>query len=178
MYCLNGYFEDLKKIALSYCRMNYDYCYLSAMHERNKSLGTDTIIVGSSHSINGIVEGEFSSTPINFSVSSQDLYFDFQHIKKSVCEGAKPIKTCIINLGYYMLYQDLSLSKNIGKYLIPAVYYPLFGDGHNYSGSVEYDAFANVEYDKTIFSQELARNWIVLWTRILSIQITWIFREQ
>lgn len=170
MYFLDGYFCDLIKIALIYCGMNYDYCYLSAMHERNKLIGTDTIITGSSHAMNGIVEDEFTSRPINFSISSQYIYYDFLHIKRAVTEGAIPIKTCIINLGYYMLYQDVSLSKNIGRYMIPAVYYPLFGDGHNYNGSVEYDAFAKVEYDKTLFSKELVRAFCTEWIQRCTVE--------
>lgn len=125
-----AYFETLKEIIIQYLSKNYDYCYLSAMHEKNRRDGAETIIVGSSHSMNGLLErrmeeGGWGRT-INFSISSQDIWFDYMHIKKAVREGKSKIRFCIINFGYYMFYQDLSKSTVMG-FLLPKVYAPLFG---------------------------------------------------
>ncbi|MCM1089548.1 MAG: hypothetical protein NC413_01795 [Muribaculum sp.] len=159
------YFTGLVKTTLEYCQRNYDYCYLSAMHEKNKAEGAKTIIVGSSHAMNGIIENVFDDRPINFSISSQDIFYDFQNIQKAVNEGAKRIENCIINLGYYMLYQDVSLSKNIGQVMIPRVYAPLFGELHNYSGAADYDGFQNLHYDRAKYSEELVKLICTEWIR-------------
>lgn len=127
---INEYFSGLLQPALQYLWTNYDYCYLKAMHEKNRRTGCKTIIAGSSHAMNGIVEKEMPKSAINFSISSQDVYFDFLNVKRAIEEGKQQIENCIINIGYYMLYQDLSLSKTMG-YLMSSVYGPLFGDVHN-----------------------------------------------
>lgn len=156
---------ELRKYATRYCLLNYDYCYLSAMHYKNRVEGTETIIVGSSHAMNGIVEEVFDERPINFSISSQDIYYSFQHIQKAVLEGARQIENCIIDLGYYVLYQDVSRSKKIGKALIPRVYAPLFGDVHYYGESVDYDMLQMLSYDEALYSKELVQEVCSEWAR-------------
>ena len=122
---INEYFSGLLQPALQYLWTNYDYCYLKAMHEKNRNVGCKTIIAGSSHAMNGIVEKEMPKSAINFSISSQDVYFDFLNVKRAIEEGRQRIENCVINIGYYMLYQDLSLSTTMG-YLMSSVYGPLF----------------------------------------------------
>lgn len=143
-YFSEAYFAGLRDTVLQYTIDHYDYCYLHAMHEKNKIEGTKTIIAGSSHAMNGIVNENFEGGCINFSISSQDIYYDFQHIKKAVEEGRQKIENCIINIGYYMLYHDLSLC-NVMGYLVPSVYYPLFGDAHHYVIEKEYDMLAGLK---------------------------------
>ena len=137
------YFKTLAIGAYDYLAGNYDYCYLDAMHYKNRKQGADKIIVGSSHAMNGVIEGIVGDSVINFSISSQDLYFDYLHIKKAIEEGKKQIQTCIINIGYYMIYQDLSRSRMLGS-MIPSVYYPLFQDPHNYKGDLSYDCLEGI----------------------------------
>lgn len=163
MFFGKEYFDDLRRIAIQYCLLNYDFCYLQTMHEKNRLEGTKTIIAGSSHAMNGIVEEMFDERPINFSISSQDVFYDFQNIRKAVLEGAQRIENCIVNLGYYMLYQDVSLSKNIGKKMIPRVYAPLFGDTHNYPDAADYDMLELLDYDKSKYSDELLRLFCAEW---------------
>lgn len=154
-YFSNEYFEELKKAALNYLKRNYDYCYLEAMHEKNRQWGAETIIVGSSHAMNGIKEEYLKGNTINFSVSSQDIYYDFLHIRKACNEGKYKIENCIINLGYYMLFQDLSLSKNM-NFLIRKMYEPLFHDSHHMQIDDPYDPLQEViELGKGFFSKEL-----------------------
>lgn len=158
-------FDKLKKLAVSYLAHNYDYCYLDAMHDKNRQQGTDTIVVGSSHAMNGIVEECFDRGIINFSISSQDIYYDFLHIKKACQEGRRPIKTCMINIGYYMLFQDLSLSKHM-NYLVRKVYEPLFHDIHFMKSGETYSPLREtLESGKGIFSAELIGMLCQEWSR-------------
>lgn len=156
---------ELRKYATRYCLLNYDYCYLSAMHHKNRTEDVHTIIVGSSHAMNGIVEDEFVARPINFSVSSQDIFYCYEHIKKAVRESCGRIKNCIIDLGYYALYHDVSCSKKIGEALIPRVYAPLFGELHHYEGGLDYDMLQMLSYDKSRYDEDLVRAVCDQWTQ-------------
>lgn len=148
------YFETIKKTCIQYLYSNYDYCYLRAMHEKNRSEGTDTIIVGSSHAMNGIVESELNNAGdvISFCISSQDLYYDFMHIKVAIREAKKPIKRCLINLGYYMLFQDLSKSENM-RGIITKTYMNLWGNEcvHNYHDAEPQDLFQLIKIDTSFY---------------------------
>lgn len=164
-YFSNEYFEELKKVAMTYLAYNYDYCYLDAMHEKNRQLGAKTIITGSSHAMNGIVEKYLKGDVINFSVSSQDIYYDFLHIRKACEEGRQVVENCIINVGYYMLFQDLSLSKNT-NYLVKKVYEPLFQDAHHMQIDCIYNPLQEViELGKDFFSKELITLFCREWSR-------------
>lgn len=59
-FLTDNYFNKLEQIAIQYVHNNYNYCYLKAMHEKNREIGTSTIVVGSSHAMNGVVEELFS----------------------------------------------------------------------------------------------------------------------
>ena len=163
-YLSTEYFEELQNIAVKYVMYNYDYCYLDAMHEKNRTIGARTIIAGSSHAMNGIVESGLEGEVINFSISSQDLYFDFQNIKKAVEEGGQKIETCVISIGYYMMYQDLSYSKMM-SYLIPTVYYPLLGKTHHYQISEEFDRMKDIEFDRNMFADKWIREFVDDWAK-------------
>lgn len=162
-FLTDAYFNRLEQIAIEYVHKNYDYCYLNAMHKKNRKIGTSTIVVGSSHAMNGIVEELFPDRDvINFSISSQDLYCDFLHIRKAVNEGKRKIRKCIINIGYYMLFQDISLSKQM-NYLMPTVYGPIFDDMHHYTDETEIDRFDTLRYDHNIYSKDLVRKLCEEW---------------
>ncbi len=160
------YFEKIKNICVSYLYNNYDFCYLSAMHEKNKNIGADTTIIGSSHAMNGIIENELGNAGdvISFCISSQDLYYDFEHIKRAVEKGARPIKRCLMNLGYYMMYQDLSMSKQI-RIIIPETYMNLFGDYcvHNYRDAIRIDLMKNVDIDTELYPYETVSDLCRFW---------------
>lgn len=119
------YFRNLANGAFEFLMGNYDYLYLRAMHELIRAEGADTIIVGSSHTMNGIDERYFDDRTINFSVSSQDLFFSFEHIKAAIANSKTKIKKCIINLGYYTMYWDIAKSTS-EQYRVQQVYEPLF----------------------------------------------------
>lgn len=159
--------EDIQRICLNYLYGNYDLCYLSAMHHKNRDFGADTIIVGSSHAMNGIIENELTSAGevIQYCISSQDLYYDFEHIKRAVLEMKKPIQRCLINLGYYMFYQDLSLSKMVRE-IISTVYLNLFGETkyHNWPEAEKKDPFSNISFDEEMYQREWIQNVCEVWS--------------
>ncbi|MDC7293587.1 hypothetical protein NXH67_08670 [Butyrivibrio sp. DSM 10294] len=161
------YFRNFEKISWSYLSKNYDYYYLKAMHEKNRLDGADTIIVGSSHALFGINEHDltYAGKTIQFSIASQDLYYDFLHIKKAFSDGKKQIKNCFINFGYYMLYQDVSRAELV-KYLVPNVYMNLFGEEgkHNYVDAVARDPLSVVEYNKDLYPPDIIRSWCEFWS--------------
>lgn len=160
------YFEQFKNISFSYLYRNYDLCYLKAMHELNEDSGADAIIVGSSHAMNGINEYEMPALgkAIQFSISSQDLFYDYLHIKKAFENGKRPIKHCLIGMGYYMIYQDVSRSQLV-KHLIPNIYMHIFGEEgkHNFPEAVIHDPLSAVEYNPNIYPSELLGNWCQHW---------------
>ena len=175
-YFSKEYFNELTNIAIKYVMHNYDYNYLAAMHEKNRTVGTKTIIAGSSHAMNGIVESGIEGGVINFSISSQDLYFDFRHIKKAVEEGRQKIEICIINIGYYMMYWDLSYSK-VMSYLVPAVYYPLFKDSHHYQIAEEFDMLKDIEYDREMFADMWIREFVDHWAKGVFMEMSSYYGE-
>lgn len=175
-YLSTTYFETLKNIAYEYVMRNYDYCYLAAMHEKNRRIGAKTIIAGSSHAMNGIVESGLEGEVINFSISSQDIYFDFQHIKKAVEEGRQKIEVCVINIGYYMMYQDLSYSKVMGR-LIPTVYYPLFGKSHHYQIKEEFDMMKKIDFDREMFPDKWLREFVDDWAKRVFMEAATYYGE-
>ena len=76
-YYSSDYFNKLWNITLDYTAKNYDLSYLTAMHEKISTEGANTIIVGSSHAMNGVIESLMpggNKNNIGFSISSQDLY--------------------------------------------------------------------------------------------------------
>lgn len=163
-YLSSEYFQKLISIAYEYILRNYDYCYLATMHEKNRRIGAKTIIAGSSHAMNGVVESNLEGEVINFSISSQDLYYDFQHIKKAVEEGRQKIEICVINIGYYMMYWDLSCGKSMNS-LVSTVYYPLLRKSHHYQMSEEFDMLKNIEFDREMFAEKWIREFADHWAR-------------
>ena len=163
----SGYFETIQDICLRYLSKNYDLCYLSAMHHKNRDVGADTIIVGSSHSMNGIIEHElgFIESAIQFSISSQDLFYDYEHIKMAVSEMKKPIRRCLINLGYYGLYWDLSLSTRL-RVLISSIYLNLFGEEkyHNWPEAERKDPFLSITFNEEMYPRELIKELCEYWS--------------
>ena len=92
------------------------------------------------------------------------MYFDFEHIKKVVEEGRQKIEICVIDFGYYQMYQDLSYSKGWSG-LIPKVYYPLLGKSHHYQGKEEFDRMQAINFDRDMFAEKWVREFADHWTK-------------
>lgn len=84
-FLTDNYFNKLEQIAIQYVHNNYNYCYLKAMHEKNREIGTSTIVVGSSHAMNGVVEELFPNEDvINFLYLRKIYIVTFSILKKQL----------------------------------------------------------------------------------------------
>jgi len=166
-YSDGQFFANIQKICMEYLQKNYDYCYLSSMLKKNRVIGADTVVVGLSYAMNGIIEKELynAGDVISYSVSSQDLFYDFETIKKVVNEGARPIKRCLINVAYYALYHDLSQCKT-DRWKIPLIYMNLLGDSyaHNYLEAKRIDPMDVVDMDRHIYPINIINKLCDYWT--------------
>lgn len=123
-------YEENQYEMVEYLNKYYEYCYLESMHYINAFEETNTIITGLSYGLNGLESDlMISGNTLNFCMHSQDLYYDFLHVKRAVMNSKGKIKTCIITLGYYSFFYDLSRSSNSSKIL--TTYIPLFNDEHH-----------------------------------------------
>lgn len=124
----------LETIISQFFSRNYDYLWLRTMLTQAAATKIDgsTLITGSSHALNAIQESCWNNA-FNCSMHSQDIYYDFLCAKR-VLKAAKPgrFSRCFIVMGYYIAYQDLSLSKVSRETMIANIYYPIFGDGHHW----------------------------------------------
>lgn len=129
MYLDKEIYAESEREMVEYLNSHYEYCYLQSMHYLNSRQKTNTIITGLSYGLDGLESTLLNGNVLNFSMHSQDLYYDFLHIKKAVEESENSISQCVLTMGYYSLFYDLSLSNNGWKCL--ETYGPLFGDMHN-----------------------------------------------
>jgi len=136
--------QILSQLATQFFAHNYDYLWLKTMLNQaaNTKTSGSTLITGSSHALNGIKEGCWNNA-FNCSMHSQDIYYDFQCARR-VLETAEKgqFARCFIVMGYYIAYQDLSLSKVSRETVIANVYYPIFGDAHNWESPTHKDLWA------------------------------------
>lgn len=131
---------SVDKIFENFLLRNYDYLYLRAMLDKCASAPEgSTLIVGSSHALNGIQEGAWRYA-VNCSMHSQDLYYDFQCARRGILStGRGRFEKCFIVMGYYIAYQDLSRSKYARESVISRVYYPILGDARHWDAPGRYD---------------------------------------
>ena len=125
--------DAISSIANQYLRVNYDLVWLKAMLKKGQSVNSGgTLVTGSSHALNGINE-RYINNCVNCSMHSQDIYYDFL-CAKNILEktNTKAYDRCFIIMGYYIPFQDLSKSTVMRNMVISPVYYPTFGDAHNW----------------------------------------------
>lgn len=135
---------DPSQVQDAFTRINYNYVWLRAMLKKDSFFHKDnpTLITGSSHALNGI-KPEIWDNAVNCSMHSQDIYYDFMCAKEVIREKGRFSK-CFIVLGYYIAFQDLSLSKVSRETMISPVYYPIFSDAHNWESPTKYDLWARL----------------------------------
>lgn len=138
---------NLMSAADKFTGYNYNYVWLKAMLAKDSIYrkSNPTLITGSSHALNGI-KTEIWDNAINCSMHSQDIYYDFMCAKEVIKEKGRFSK-CFIVMGYYIAFQDLSLSKNSRETMISPVYYPIFHDAHNWESPTKYDLWKNIPCD-------------------------------
>jgi len=126
--------QRISQLSAQFFSRNYDYLWLKTMLDQAASTESSgsTLITGSSHALNGIKESCWNNA-FNCSMHSQDIYYDFQCARRVLERvGAGRFARCFIIMGYYIAYQDLSLSKVSRDTVIANIYYPIFGDAHNW----------------------------------------------
>lgn len=130
----------LSQIANQFLLRNYDYLYLRTMLEKCASVPEGaTLIVGSSHALNGIRENAWRCA-VNCSMHSQDIYYDYRCAQRAVLSaGKRHFERCFIIMGYYIAYQDLSRSKISRETVISNVYQPILGDAHHWTSPTGHD---------------------------------------
>lgn len=136
--------QEFNDLAGRFFGGNYDYLWLKTMLEKGRStrIPGSTLITGSSHALNGIYERAWKNA-VNCSMHSQDIYYDFQCARRVLTSGGgRHFKKCFIVMGYYIAFQDLSLSKVSRETVISEVYYPIFKDAHNWSEPAPHDPWA------------------------------------
>ena len=138
--------QALSQLTTKFFFRNYDYLFLRTMLEQaaNTKIPGSTLITGSSHALSGIVESCWKNA-FNCSMYSQDIYYDFQCARRvlhSVPRGR--FTRCFMIMGYYIAYQDLSRSKVSRETMITNIYYPIFGDAHNWGSPVRRDLWTGI----------------------------------
>lgn len=141
-------YEELSRLTIQFFTRNYDYLWLKTMLEKGRTTTVpgSTLITGSSHALNGIHEAAWKNA-VNCSMHSQDIYYDFQCARRvlSATKNSHVFERCLIVFGYYIAYQDLSLSKAIRESIIARIHYPIFHDAHNWSEPVRYDLWSGIK---------------------------------
>ncbi len=124
---------------------NYDGLYLGAMHETIKKQSVENIAVGSSHATYLIKDTLFGRGGlINFSINSQDMYYDFKNVEMAVKNSKSKIKRCFIILGWYNLGHDLSRENNPISCKSLSFENTVFNDLHNGSADNLVDVWTTV----------------------------------
>lgn len=60
-------------------------------------------------------------------------------------EGTSQFQRCFIIFGYYIAYQDLSLSQGLRAQMVAPIYYPIFGDAHHWETPETVDIWKEFE---------------------------------
>ncbi len=128
--CKYSDFDQIMRDLSPVINQRYFFLFLHTMHELIKTQKVDSIVTGSSYGLYSIAESAFQNGCINFSMFSQDLYYSYLHAKNAIENSMHKIKRCFIILGYYAVYQDLSMQRN-NQWEIRDIFYPLFNDAHN-----------------------------------------------
>ncbi len=129
-------------LAREFMKQNFYYTHLKGRLEKGyeADFKNGLLIVGSSHALCGIDESKMTET-VSCSMHSQDIFYDCLCVKEVLgnLKGSCSYGTCVIIMGYYMPFQDLSLSKYSRESYISRTYYPIFHDAHNWDNPVIYD---------------------------------------
>ncbi len=143
---MNEHDEVVLALTYAFLKENYNYVYLKAMLEKGKETCSKgaTLITGSSHGLYGIKETLWDNA-INCSMHSQDIYYDFMCARSVLDKNSDKFDKCFIVMGYYMPYHDLSRSTVTRKNMISKIYYPIFGDAHNWESPYSVNLYKGFE---------------------------------
>lgn len=107
--------------------VGYSYYYLKNRINRDSNVW----LLGSSYAVQGIVDSRIDWLN-NIAAPSQDLFCD-RGLVDCMIKSGKKAKICIIMLGYYALYDDLSRAGELAD-IMRITYEPLIGTMNHYEG--------------------------------------------
>lgn len=123
--------NELISISKKIYKQNYDYHFLKNELHNAKKEEFNTLIVGNSYPLVGIDKILLKEKAFNLSMHTQDLYYSYKLAKECISVN-KSIKKCIIGVGYYLTYHDLSMgNSDYSKNMIRNIYMPILNDSHN-----------------------------------------------
>lgn len=138
--------QIVAQVGAQFLAHNYDYLWLKTMLDQAAGTKTSgsTLITGSSHALNGIKESCWKNA-FNCSMHSQDIYYDFQCAQRvlEIAQRGRFVR-CFIVMGYYIAYQDLSMSKVSRETMIANIYYPIFQNANNWESPARRDLWAGL----------------------------------
>lgn len=139
--------DIISELTSQYLGRNYDFLWLKTMLDKcSFAPAGSTLITGSSHALNGIWEGAWRHA-INCSMHSQDIYYDYLCARRAITSARREhsFNKCLIIMGYYIAFQDLSSSKVSRESMVSNIYYPIFHDSHNWKTPAGHDPWDWVE---------------------------------
>lgn len=157
--------NELISISKNIYKQNYDYHFLKNELHNAKKEEFNTLIVGNSYPLVGIDKILLKEKAFNLSMHTQDLYYSYKLAKECISVN-ESIKKCIIGVGYYLTYHDLSRgNSDYSKNMIRNIYMPILNDSHN-SDFVEESNNISIEeccYDivlEEIFNLQLIQQYL------------------
>lgn len=157
-YFLHQYVQRLDNLY----RQNYEHSFLVSRLERIERGEAEGIVLGLSYPLHGLVENLLERKCVKLTLPSQDLYFDYQLLRRAVNRKNR-ISHCIWGMAYYSFDYDMSYgsaSTNIWD-----IYFPIVGDSHGRCPPPNYISYKGIEQREeifpsildTIFSKDLYR---------------------
>lgn len=133
-----AYFHSHKgEIVRKMLSVGYSYYFLKQRLEKalaGKKQPVNVWVLGSSYAAQGVLDAAFPWLT-NLAAPSQDLFCSKGLLDKSICRNSEEeSKVCILMLGYYALYDDLSGAGKETSDLMLTVYAPLIGETHHKEG--------------------------------------------
>lgn len=105
--------------------------FIESALQRATDRKDNIIILGSSYAQYGIVSSSIKGATL-IAAPSQDVYYSSALAKKAVGQLEGKVNTCVMILGYYALFQDLSLQARDRIDKIGGTFWPVLEDSHNW----------------------------------------------
>ena len=159
------FFDEIKTLLLTYAFDNYDYCFLDEKWKLCHDTRPDVVMCGSSYMMDGFREDVSEYNTVNLSITSQDLYYIREVLKRYIIEIKKP-DVFVFSGGRYILYHDLSM-QNRESIVIPRTLYRVYGVSHHKDKDLEYNPARCFNTSYEIFREPEFLTFADKWTREL-----------
>ncbi|MBQ8945537.1 MAG: hypothetical protein IJ058_01875 [Lachnospiraceae bacterium] len=160
-----AYFDEIKTLLLTYAFDNYDYCFLDEKWKLCHDTRPDVVMCGSSYMMDGFRDDVSEYNTVNLSISSQDLYYIREVLRRYISEIKKP-DIFVFSGGRYILYHDLSMQSR-ESITIPRTLYRVYGVSHHKDKDLEFDPARCFNTSYEIFREPEFLAFADKWTREL-----------